>query len=253
VALRSLLPPITIAHHGVNRVAGGEDPLDLVMAPEHLESQVRLLQRAGYRFLTAEELLATGRPQARGTAILTFDDGWLDALTVAAPLLHRLGVRATFYVNPGRWGAMHHVVTGDAARLLTADDATALVAAGMELGAHSLHHDDLRTLGDDELLADLSDCRTAIEAVSGGPCRTLAYPFGAYDARVQDAARKAGYGLAWAWLPGPWEDFAAPRLPGPTRHGGSRLALKMLGVRRRRTIGPPPDGEPSGAPAPDPR
>jgi peptidoglycan/xylan/chitin deacetylase (PgdA/CDA1 family) len=243
VALRSLLPPITIAHHGVNRVAAGDDPMDLVMAPEHLESQVRMLQRAGYRFLTAEELLATGRPQARGTAILTFDDGWLDALTVAAPLLSRLGVRATFYVNPGRWGAMHHVVNGDAARLLTADDATALVAAGMELGAHSLHHDDLRTLGDAELLTDLMTCRTAIEAVSGSPCRTLAYPFGAYDARVQDAAREAGYGLAWAWLPGPWESFAAPRLPGPTRHGGSRLALKMLGVRRRRTIGPPPGGE----------
>lgn len=242
--VRSLLPPITVAHHGVNHVAAGDDPMDLVMAPEHLESQVRLLQRAGYRFLTAEEQLDSGRPQERGTAILTFDDGWLDAVTVAAPLLSRLGVRATFYVNPGRWGAAHHVVAGDAGRLMTAADAAALVAAGMELGAHSLHHDDLRTLTDAELADDLTRCRSDIEATSGVPCRTLAYPFGAYDARVQAAARAAGYGLAWAWLPGPWDAFAAPRLPGPTRHGGGRLALKMLGVRKRRTIGPPPEREP---------
>jgi hypothetical protein len=69
----------------------------------------------------------------------------------------------------------------------------------------------------------------------------LAYPFGAHDDRVRAAARSAGYELAWAWLPGPWEAFAAPRLPGPTRHGALRLALKMAGVGRRRAIGPPPE------------
>jgi peptidoglycan/xylan/chitin deacetylase (PgdA/CDA1 family) len=240
VPLRSLLPPLTIAHHGVNAVDPADDALDLVMAPELLESQVRLLQRAGYRFLTAEEVLATGRAQARGTAVLTFDDGWRDALTVVAPLLQRFGVRATFYVNPGLWGATHHVVTGPAAQLLTAAEAGELVAAGMELGAHSLRHDDLRTLDDEALAEDLARCRAEVEAAGGHPCRTLAYPFGAYDDRVKAAARAAGYGLAWAWLPGPWDAFAAPRLPGPTRHGGGRLALKALGVRKRRTIGPPP-------------
>lgn len=244
-ALRRALPPIALAYHGVNHVGPGDDPLDLVMPPAHLESQVRLLQRAGYVFVTAEQLLDTGRPLARGTAVLSFDDGWRDAVTVVAPLLQRLGVRATFYLNPGLWGAAHHVVAGDAGRLMTADEARALARTGMELGAHSMRHDDLRTLGDAELAADLAACRDAIGELTGTPCRTLAYPFGAYDERVQRAAQTAGYGLAWAWLPGPWQRFAAPRLPGPTRHGGSRLALKMLGVRKPRRIGPPPAPAPS--------
>jgi peptidoglycan/xylan/chitin deacetylase (PgdA/CDA1 family) len=231
-----------LAYHGVNHVAPGDDPLDLVMPPEHLESHIRLLQRTGYRFLTAEEVVANGggARQPRGTAVLTFDDGWRDALTVVAPLLRRLGVRATFYVNPGVWGGTHHAVAGEAGRLMTADDARSLAASGMELGAHSMRHDDLRILDDAALAADLVACREAVEAVGGAPCRTLAYPFGAHDERVRAAAAAAGYDLAWAWIPGPWNRFAAPRLPGPTRHGGGRLALKLLGVGRRRTIGPPP-------------
>jgi peptidoglycan/xylan/chitin deacetylase (PgdA/CDA1 family) len=236
------LRPLTLAYHGVNELgAPGQDPMDLVMPPAILASHVRLLQRLGYRFATAEEVVATGRPQARGTATLTFDDGWHDALTVVAPLLQRLGVRATFYVNPGLWGTQHASVAGPPGRLLTAAEAGELAATGMELGAHSMRHDDLRTLSDAELATDLAENKAAVEAITGRPCRTLAYPFGAHDERVRAAARAAGYELAWAWLPGAWDTFAAPRLPGPTRHGALRLALKMAGVGRRRTIGPPPE------------
>jgi peptidoglycan/xylan/chitin deacetylase (PgdA/CDA1 family) len=240
MSARSVLPPVTVALHGVNVVAPEDNPQSLVMDPERLASQVRTLQRLGYRFMTADEVAATGRPQPRGTAVLTFDDGWRDALTIVAPLLSRLGVRATFYVNPGLWGAAHHLVPGAAGRLLDADEARAVVDAGMELGAHSMRHDDLRTLDDDALAADLRDSRAAVEAVTGRPCLTFAYPFGAHDARVRAATQAAGYRLAWAWLPGPWDPFAAPRVPGPTRHGGSRLVLKALGVRRRRRVGPAP-------------
>jgi peptidoglycan/xylan/chitin deacetylase (PgdA/CDA1 family) len=237
---RRALRPLTLAYHGVNRIAPEDNAMELVMAPEHLESQVRLLQRLGYRFQTAEQVAATGRPQARGTAVLSFDDGWRDGLVVVAPLLTRLGVRATFYVNPGLWGADHQLVTGHAGRLLTAAEAGTLARdAGMELGAHSMRHDDLRTLDDAALAADLADGKAAVEAVTGRPCRTLAYPFGAYDARVQTATAAAGYALAWAWLPGPWAPLAAPRLPGPTRAGAVRLAAKMTGVRRNQAIGLP--------------
>jgi peptidoglycan/xylan/chitin deacetylase (PgdA/CDA1 family) len=241
--LRRALAPLTLAYHGVNHIAPADNAMELVMAPGHLASQVRFLQRLGYAFATAEEVAATGRPQARGTAVLTFDDGWRDALTVVAPLLGGLGVRATFYVNPGVWGASHQLVTGDAGRLMSADDARALVhEAGMELGAHSMRHDDLRTLDDAALAADLADGKAAVEEVSGRPCRTLAYPFGAYDERVQRATAAAGYDLAWAWLPGPWAPLAAPRLPGPTRAGAVRLAAKLAtgGVRRTQAVGPAP-------------
>jgi peptidoglycan/xylan/chitin deacetylase (PgdA/CDA1 family) len=237
----ALRRPVVLAYHGVNAVPA-DDRLDLVMPPERLAAQVRALQRLRYRFMTADELvdLGPGGPPPAGTAVLTFDDGWRDALTVVLPLLRDLGVRATFYVNPGLWGATHHEVAGEAGRLLSEQDARELADAGMDLGCHAWLHRDLRGLDDAELAEDLRRAKAGIESISGQRCRTLAYPYGAYDERVEAAAVVAGFDLAFAWLPGPWRATAAPRLPGPTRHGGGRLLLKLAGIRRRRTVGPPP-------------
>jgi len=232
---RSLLRPVVLVYHGVGEVSDAQDPHRLVVSLDRLERQVRLLLSAGYRFLTAEELLGLGdRPPPPGTAVLTFDDGFRSWLTLVAPLLNRMGVRATFYVCPGMWGVQHPLVEGEAGRLLEESDSRALLEAGMELGSHTSSHPDLRGLDDAALAAELQASKAAIEALTGAPCRTHAYPYGLHDARVERAAADAGYELAFAWLPGPWRSFSAPRLPAPTRHGAGRLALKLAGVRRRR-------------------
>jgi peptidoglycan/xylan/chitin deacetylase (PgdA/CDA1 family) len=209
-----------------------------VTSPDHLESHVSFLRRCGYRFVTAGEIAQSGagRPPA-ATAALTFDDGTVDALTVAEPLLSRLGVPATFYVCPGLWGAQHWRVEGESGRLLTEAQARELCAAGMELGSHTMSHPDLRQLDDAALARELSDSKQSVEDLTGRPCRTFAYPFGAFDERVERAAGRAGYDVAFAWQPGRWRPLAAPRLPAPTRYGARRLALKMMGVRRRRHPG----------------
>ena len=225
--------PVVLAYHAINRVDPAADPYRLVTAPEHLESHVRTLQRLGYAFLTAGQVLERwpdGRPRGR-TAVVTVDDGWLDGLTIAAPLLERLGVRATFYVCPGwldRGG--HPLVAGDAGRLLDAAGARELHER-MEIASHTMSHPDLRELGDAELAAELSGSRAAVEELTGAPCRTLAYPYGAFDDRVERAARAAGYELAYTWATGRHRPTAAPRLPAPVRAGGARLVSKMAGMR----------------------
>ena len=79
--------------------------LNLVIAQGTLERHVRALQRRGYQAVTvaqqAELVLSGG---AAGTAAsgptfsISFDDGYLDTLEVAAPLLLSLGVPFTVYV-----------------------------------------------------------------------------------------------------------------------------------------------------------
>ncbi|HEX9375331.1 MAG TPA: polysaccharide deacetylase family protein [Actinomycetota bacterium] len=227
--------PIVLAYHGVGRAADDTDPTRLITSPRHLESQVRLLRRLGYRFATAEQVLAGsgGDAPPDRTAVLTFDDGFRSWLTDALPLLQRLGIRATFYVCPGWLGGHHPEVAGEEGRLLDADDARALVGAGMELGSHAMAHADLRELDDEALRDDLASSKAGVEELTGRPCRTLAYPFGLFGEREERAAAEAGYELAFGWWPGPWRRFAAPRLPGPPRHGAARLAAKLMGVRRR--------------------
>jgi len=231
--IRSVLRrPAVLAYHGIGPPAG--DDAKLLITLERLESQIRFLQRLGCRFLTAEEVIEEGGPAER-TAILTFDDGFQSWLTEIAPLLRRLGVKGTFYLCPGLLGGQHWHTPPEAGRLLDESEAKQLAETGMELGSHSLTHPDLRLLDERALAAELEESKAAVERITGRPCRTLAYPYGLYDERVTQAAAAAGYELAFAWLPGPWNPLAAPRLPAPPRHGALGLALKLLGVRRRRS------------------
>ena len=229
---RLLHPPVVLAYHGISAAARKEGSR-LLIEPDHLRSHVTMLKRRGYAFCTAGELVAGAEegPPPR-TAALTFDDGWLDALTTVAPLLDELGVRATFYVNPGRWGAQHPDVDGEPGRLLDAEQALELHGRGMELGSHSRDHAVLTGLDDRALADDLAESKAELEALTGEPCTTLAYPFGIYDDRVARLARDAGYRLCFGWLPGPWTRYGAPRLPPPTRAGSWALRLKMRGVRK---------------------
>jgi peptidoglycan/xylan/chitin deacetylase (PgdA/CDA1 family) len=227
-----------MVYHGVGRATEAEDPFRIVVSPERFESQLRLLAGRGYRFLTASELIdehGGDRPPPPGTAVLTFDDGWRDALDTVAPLLAELGVRASFYVCTGWWdGVRHPLVDGDAGRLLDERATRELHEAGMEIGSHTVTHPDLRGLDDAGLEEELVRSKAEIEHLTGEPCRTFAYPYGLRDERVERAVAAAGYELALAWGLGPWRPLAVPRMTGPPRHGAGRLAIKLLlGVQRR--------------------
>jgi peptidoglycan/xylan/chitin deacetylase (PgdA/CDA1 family) len=223
-------------YHGVGEIEPSDDPHRLVTAPQHLAAHIRLLRRLGHAFVTAEELVDASRslPPQPGTAVLTFDDGWRDALHVVAPTLRRLDARASFYVCPGWWGGQHPELRGEVGALLTEAEVAELAQLGMEIGSHSMSHPDLRTLDDALLAGELRDSKEAIERTTGTQCRTFAYPFGLYDDRVVAAVADAGYELALTWQRGPWHALEVPRLPAPPRGGASTLALKLAGVRRRR-------------------
>lgn len=76
---------------------------------------------------------------------------------------------------------------------LAATDVRSLVASGFEIGFHTLRHEPLPGLDDEALGAALRDGRAELEAVTGRPLRTIAYPHGQADGRVAAAAAAAGF------------------------------------------------------------
>lgn len=73
------------------------------MTPARFEAQLRWL-KANRTLISMGALidaLGRGETPAPGTVVLTFDDGYLDNLTVAAPLLARYEAPATIYLATG--------------------------------------------------------------------------------------------------------------------------------------------------------
>jgi peptidoglycan/xylan/chitin deacetylase (PgdA/CDA1 family) len=149
-------------------------------------------------------------------------------------VLQRLGIRATFYLCPDGFGkAFPHL--GEGLATLSEDEARALHDAGMELGSHTMTHRDVLWLSDADLRREFVESREAVESITGEPCRTIAYPSGRHDARVERAARRAGYEAAFACVPGPWDRFAAPRWQGPATADPEPVA-RRLGLPREEVL-----------------
>jgi len=116
----------------------------LYVSPESFERQLWTLHRIGLRGVsTSEGIARLLNGTARGCVVLTFDDGYVDTLTMAAPLIKRYGFSATCYVVSGavgtynRWDAEQLQETKS---LMSREQIDQWLAAGMELGSHSCSH-----------------------------------------------------------------------------------------------------------------
>lgn len=227
--------PFVLMYHSVGSgVSADEDPYQLTVTPERLDAQLRTLRRQGLRGMSMRDLLG---PAGRGGVGLTFDDGYVDFLDAAVPILRRHGATATVYALAGRLGGDNSWDV-DAPRkpLMTADQLRAVAAAGMEVGSHGLMHRHLPELTAAELTEELVGSRARLAEVIDAPVDALAYPYGDLGAREVEAARAAGYDNAVAVaVPAgvPASRHALPRAYAGQRDGAARLLAKRARQRWR--------------------
>lgn len=118
---------------------------------------------------------------------VTFDDGYRDNLTVAAPVLAKLGIPFTVFICTD-------AIAGRKTGFLGPDEVRELANfPGASIGAHSMSHARLTTCDDHRLNNELRGSKAYLEDLLGREVRTLAYPHGAVDRRVRNAAAHVGY------------------------------------------------------------
>jgi peptidoglycan/xylan/chitin deacetylase (PgdA/CDA1 family) len=120
------------------------------------------------------------------TAVVTFDDGWRDNLTVAWPILRALGIRPTIFLVRD-WVEAGTTPRGE---FMRPGEAAELAAAGVEFGAHTASHPHLDRLAAGPAAEEMRLSREAVEAWTGRPCRVFAYPYGHHNAETVEVARR---------------------------------------------------------------
>jgi peptidoglycan/xylan/chitin deacetylase (PgdA/CDA1 family) len=135
-----------------------------------------------------------------GTLSITLDDGYRDNFEVAAPILRKLGLSATFFVTTGFIGT-ETVAFWDrwlprAPGWMDWTQVRSLAAQGFEIGCHTDTHIDLGAADEQTAWAELELSKRKLHEQLGRPTPLFAYPFGGRNnicERSRALIRKAGF------------------------------------------------------------
>jgi peptidoglycan/xylan/chitin deacetylase (PgdA/CDA1 family) len=175
--------------HALDR---GREPF--AFPPERFAELIDRLVTAGFAGRPIGEIVdavESGSPPAYRFG-LTFDDGYRSLHEHALPLLAARGVPATVFVNgPADPGAERERLAPMLGReRLSWAEMREMGRHGFEFGAHTLTHSDLTRLDAPEIERQLVDSKRRLEDALSLPVRTFAYPYGQFDRRSRDAARR---------------------------------------------------------------
>lgn len=165
---------------------------DLYVPRASFRKQMGWLEQQGYEAVTLEQVEEAwyhGGTLPPKPVVLSFDDGYRPQYTFALPTLRRHG-----------WaGVLNLKAEGSD---LYESNVKAMLAAGWELAAHTIHHSDLTTLEGAALEEEVAGSRKLLQREYGVPVKNFCYPSGRFDSTVIAAVEAAGYVGATTELPG---------------------------------------------------
>jgi peptidoglycan/xylan/chitin deacetylase (PgdA/CDA1 family) len=168
----ALCVPVLEYHRIVPSAEAGDSLPGLVISPDLFSAQMDALKAAGWHTITlatlGDDLLAGRAPPAK-SFVVSIDDGWYDGYTRAFPILKAHGLVATFFVISSRIGAND---------FLSASDLTSLIAAGDEIGNHTVDHVSLPYLTRANMTSEVNLASDRIAKVTGVRPKSFAYPMG---------------------------------------------------------------------------
>jgi peptidoglycan/xylan/chitin deacetylase (PgdA/CDA1 family) len=189
-----------LMYHNLGEPPEGSKLRGLYVRTGAFGRQMWLLKLLGYKGLSMSQAMPYLRGEKTGRiAVITFDDGYLDTLEQALPILNTFGFSATCYFVSERAGSYNDwdaTIINVQKQLMSNEQIKAWHAAGMEVGAHSQTHPRLTKCSDEELTEELTGSKKNLESLIGAPVTQFCYPYGDLDERVANATRLAGYDAA---------------------------------------------------------
>jgi peptidoglycan/xylan/chitin deacetylase (PgdA/CDA1 family) len=224
-----------LCYHNVGSAPARSQYKLLYVTPERLARQLWIMRRLGLRAVSLGEALPQLRSSTRSNlVILTFDDGYVDTVAEALPILQQYRCTATCYLISDLIG-MHNrwdcELLQEKKALMTRRQADQWLAAGMEIGSHSCSHPRLHTLHAEAAQSEIASSRAALRALFGIAIDHFAYPFGGITDATVAQVKRAGYttavGLATGVVGRGKDLYRLPRILVNGEHGLARLLLRV--------------------------
>jgi len=189
--------PILTYHQIADASPKGAGFRSLSVAPKDFERQMAFLHSMGYHGLSMTALQPYLRGEREGKVFgITFDDGYLNNLTHALPVLQWYGFSSTCYVVSGMLGQTN---SWDAAmgvppsELMSAAHLRQWVAGRQEVGAHTRNHVRLLALDAVACEAEIALCKEELEHITSSAVSHFCYPYGEFKPEHVEMVRRADY------------------------------------------------------------
>ena len=213
--------PILTYHQIDEAPAKGARFRSLYVSPAAFSRQIAMLKLLGYQGMSMSALMPYLRGDKKGKVVgITFDDGYLNNLTHALPVLVRHGFSATCYAVSQRLGQTNvwDKELGIAQTpLMNPMQLRQWVAGGQEVGAHTRHHSNLTESDKNTCLHEIVLGKSELEDAIAAPVTQFCYPYGQFKAEHVVMAQNAGFLTASTTNRGrcqPGEDLMQlPRVP----------------------------------------
>jgi peptidoglycan/xylan/chitin deacetylase (PgdA/CDA1 family) len=187
-------------YHNIGQPPEGARLRSLYVRTGAFARQMRVLRLLGFKGLSMSDAMPYLRGEKTGrVAVITIDDGYVDAIENALPALRANNFSATCYMVSRRTGQHNDwdaAILNVSKPLMSDAQIKEWHAAGMEVGAHSRTHPRLTTCTDAELLSEIAGSKSDLEALIGAPVTQFCYPYGDLDVRVVAAVRQARFSAA---------------------------------------------------------
>ncbi|MBI3876238.1 MAG: polysaccharide deacetylase family protein [Verrucomicrobia bacterium] len=190
------LPVLT--YHKVGPRPRGARIKGLTVRAELFSKQLAELRAAGFVPATLDAF-ASGAPLPANRIVITFDDGFRSVLEHALAPLKEHGFVAVQFLCASLLGKTNEwdVAQGEVAEpLMDAAEVRDWLAAGHQIGSHTLSHAWLTRLPRDAVREEITASKKKLEDTFGVRVEHFCYPYGDWNAAVRDLVIEAGYTTA---------------------------------------------------------
>ncbi len=194
-------PIPVLVYHQIDHPPPKSQPFrSLYVTPAAFARQMRLLHWLGYKGLSMSDLQPYLLGQRSGKVVgITFDDGYVNNLTHALPVLLRHQFSSTCYAVSALAGTTNLWDKGIGIAqtpLMNGVQMRQWVAAGQEIGSHTRTHADLMASSDEDCRIEIAEGKAELERLLADRVNHFCYPYGHYQAGHVGMARAAGFETA---------------------------------------------------------